>query len=83
MTVRGPKSSLPSGTLEMPCLMIRWAGFPWMAAPSKRILPSRGVRRPVMVLRSVVFPAPLLPRIATTSWGWTFRETHFRACASP
>jgi hypothetical protein len=41
--------------------------------------PELDFRRPEMVLRRVVFPAPLAPSRVTISRSWTFNETPFRA----
>src|SRR3972149_5390192 len=67
MTERRLKIFRPSGTWAIPRVTISWAGTPTSDWPSRRISPWRGARRPEIVLRVVVFPAPLFPSRATIS----------------
>src|SRR5512134_1078843 len=66
-TVMGAKSCRPSGTSEHPRKTTFSGGrFP-MSFMSKKISPERAGRRPAMVRRRLVFPAPLAPMIVTIS----------------
>ena len=50
----------------MPLSAIANAGSPNKLAPSDTIVPEVGLRKPVMLLSSVLLPAPLRPTQATT-----------------
>src|SRR5512139_2925791 len=66
-TVMGAKTCRPSGTREHPWKTTFSGGSFPMSFVSNRISPERAGRRPEMVLRRLVFPAPLAPMIVTIS----------------
>ena len=73
----------PSGTMEMPLLMIlegEWAVISWS---SYQMCPLLIFTMPMMDFSSVDFPAPLDPSSETSSPWWTSRETPFRALMTP
>ncbi len=69
------KSSRPSGARLTPRPTVRCGGKPVMSEPFKEMRPARGVRRPMMALTVVVFPAPFGPNRHTVSPAWTSRRT--------
>ena len=77
------KSPLPSGTRLIPISTLLWIGVFSIAVPSNIIPPAEGLSNPEMVLKIVVFPAPLAPMSATTSFFSTLNETSQRALKSP
>ena len=54
-----------------------------MVRPPRRITPRSGVTSPVMTLRMVDFPAPLVPSRASVSPWRTSKEVSKRICTSP
>ena len=59
------------------------ADLPTRLAPSETIVPDVGLRNPVMLLSSVLLPAPLRPTQATTWFRRTFILTSNSAFDSP
>ena len=62
---------------------MRWGGQPVMSAPSKRMRPSLGVKRPEITLNVVVLPAPFGPIIAVTAPRCRVNETCETAMSPP
>ena len=63
--------------------MMTSGGAPAIGSPRNRTAPSRGDRRPAIVLSSVDLPAPFGPMIATISPASTRRPTPRRISWSP
>ncbi len=58
-----------------PLRVRRWVGIPVTISPMKPTSPSLGGTMPMMLLRVVVLPEPLGPRMATISPSATAKET--------
>src|SRR5512139_2873489 len=82
-TVMGAKTCRPSGTSEQPWKTTFSGGSLPMSFMSKRISPERARRSPEMVLRRLVFPAPLAPMIVTISPDRMCIETFFSTLSRP
>jgi len=74
----GANSFLPSGTREQPLARILSGLAPVMSSPFSVTLPETGFTSPARAHRSVDFPAPFAPMIATTSPGKTWSDTPLR-----
>ena len=74
-TERNGKTSRPSGTWESPRRATRSGSSPWMGRPSSVTLPFCGSMTPETVLRMVVLPAPLAPKIVTMAPAGTVKLT--------
>ena len=61
------KMPRPSGACPMPATTRLCPGIRLMSVPSNVIVPAESGRRPEIVLRVVVLPAPLAPMRATIS----------------
>ena len=81
-TVICGQSCRASGTITSPRSTSLKAGRPVTSSPWKRMVPRRGLRRPAMVRRVVVFPAPFAPTRVTISPGSTSKETSQTAWTS-
>ena len=79
-TVRVGNTPRPPGTCTIPspdvCLASAWV----MSRPSKKMEPPMGSTSPLMPLRRVDFPAPLVPRRARISPFCTSKLTSKRTC---
>ncbi len=64
-TDRNGNTSRPSGTWARPRRTTRSGSIPWISRPSKTTVPFCGSITPDTVFSTVVFPAPLAPRIVT------------------
>jgi hypothetical protein len=64
--------------LDMPRRFNIWAGFPEMSWPLNRISPEEGSNLPLMILNSVVFPAPFGPITAWRSFSCMVKSTPMR-----
>src|SRR5262245_12770564 len=63
--------------------MRSWGGNAVMSSPKNSMRPALGGKSPVMVLNSVVLPAPLEPRIATFWPAATVNDTSSTARSAP
>ena len=63
--------------------MRSWGGSSVMSSPKKWMWPAVGGKSPVMVLKSVVLPAPLEPRIAYFCPAATVSDTSSTARSAP
>ena len=75
------RTRLPSGTVAIPSAAILWVGIFAIASLPKYTSPLRTRLRPRMVRISVLFPAPLAPRIQVTVPGLTSTVTPFSTSA--
>ena len=82
-TVIPGKIPRPSGTWEMPRSTRLCAGILLISTPSNVIDPLETGRRPEMVLRIVVLPAPLAPISVTISPWFTTTDTPLIASILP
>src|ERR1700680_3739279 len=82
-TVSSAMTPRPSGTWETPRRAMLSTGWPTSSSPEKRTVPERGLTSPLMVRSSVVFPAPLAPRIAVIEPGWARNVTDLSASTAP
>ena len=64
-TDRNGNISRPSGTWLMPSRVTLSGSMPWISRPAKVTVPFCGSMTPETVLRIVLLPAPLAPRIVT------------------
>src|SRR5262245_13830356 len=77
------KRSRPWETCTTPRRNVRCGGWPPISAPSRRMRPAIGARKPLIVLSAVDFPLPLAPRRATTSPRPTAKSTPRRTWTRP
>ena len=83
MTVMPGKMLRPSGAWLMPSCTSWWAGTPARSRSWKRMRPLVRGRRPEMVFRVVVLPAPLPPMRVTISPASTCSEMPLSASTLP
>src|SRR5574344_520812 len=83
MTLSSLKSLMFWNVLAIPSLQTLSAGVPVISFPSKKTFPLVGVSRPVMLLKSVVFPAPLGPISPVIIFFSTKKSTLFTAMTPP
>src|SRR5712691_10830830 len=74
-TVSSPNTSLSSGAKPTPMRAIRYGLKPTMSLRSNSIEPAAGLRKPMMVRKLVVLPAPLRPTRQTSSPALTSNDT--------
>jgi len=82
-TVIFGKTSRPSGESVSPLLTSLFVTRPCISSPFRSILPERGCKSPMIVRKSVLLPAPLLPISATISPLAISRSTSQSACRFP
>ena len=82
-TVRFPNSPSVCGTWEIPSSRISAGGRPWIVAPRKAIVPSRGRSRPLIARSTVDLPAPLGPTMQVTEPASTSRSTPWSTSPAP
>src|SRR5712691_10561654 len=74
-TVSSPNTSLSSGAKPTPMRAIRYGLKPTMSLRSNSIEPAAGLRKPMMVRKLVVLPAPLRPTRQMSSPALTSNDT--------
>src|SRR5208337_640560 len=67
----------------MPFSRPSWGVAKLIGSPPRRISPASWRNTPEIALMIVDLPAPLSPASATTSPGWTSKDTAFSACTAP
>src|SRR5579871_1573106 len=67
----------------MPLSRASWGVAKLIGCPPSRISPESWRNTPEIALMIVDLPAPLSPASATTSPGWTSKDTLFSACTAP
>ena len=83
MTVMPGKTPRPSGDWPMPAITRLCPASLLMSLPSKVTVPDVSGRRPEMVFRVVVFPAPFAPMRVTISPSSTSSEMPLIASILP
>ena len=77
------KMRRPSGHCTSPCCTTLLGGIEPIISPMNSTVPLFGFKRPEMVFKTVLFPAPFAPISVTISPSATSRETPLTAWIAP